>query len=334
MHKRLQYLQYLALKSSRSWLCLLLGLMAAALQAQTFPSKPMKLIAPYAVGGAADLMARYVCEKFQQASSFGQPCVVENRTGAGGIIGMEAMLKADADGHTLAMMPTNLAIIPGLYPKVPYDTLKDVAPIALVSSTPVMIGVHPAVPAKSFAELITWVRANDGKANFTTCGPASPQHLGGEILGVVAGMRWTHVPYKGCGAAMADVLSGTVPVFISTYAHFAPQIKAGKLRGLVMTGPRRSNFAPEYPTVIESGYAGYELDVWFGMVGSARLPQSVQQRLNAELNRVLQQPDLRDKLLSQQYEPVGGTAERFAEVIRSDIIRYTKVVRDIGIRPE
>ena len=300
--------------------------------AQNFPSKPIKIIAPYAAGGAADLMARYLCEKLPQ--SLGQPCVVENRAGAAGMIGMDVMLRADPDGHTLAMMPNNLSIIPVLYAKVPYDTLKDVAPIALVSSTPIMIGVSEGFPAKTFGELIAMGKANPGKLDFTTCGPASPQHLAGEMLGSMAKMKWQHINYKGCGAAMADVLSGTVPVFISTYAHFAPQIKSGKLRGYAMLGAKRSQFAPEFPTVAELGYPEVDMDVWFGLVGSSKIPPQVLARLNAEVNKALALPDLRERLLSQQYEPLGGSSERFAKLIREDMDRYAKVIREANIKPD
>ena len=307
-------------------------IMSTAALSQGFPTKPLKIIAPYAPGGAADLMARYVCDKL--TASMGQPCIVENRAGAGGSIGMDAMLQAEPDGHTLAMMPNNLSILPSLYAKLPYDTLKDVAPIVLVSSTPVMIGTHPGLPVKSFRELIAYAKANDGKLNFTTCGPASPQHLGGEMLAAVGGFKWTHIPYKGCGAAMADVLSGTVPVFISTYAHFAPQIKSGKLKGFAVMGAKRTEFAPQFPTVAESGFPGYDVDVWFGLVGSSRIPAPVQARLNAEVNKALQSADLREKLINGQYEPGGGSQERFAELIRADIAKYGKVIRDNGIKSE
>jgi tripartite-type tricarboxylate transporter receptor subunit TctC len=309
-----------------------LALGSGAAAAQAFPSKPIRMIVPYPAGGGADLMARYLCERFTPA--LGQPCVVENRGGAGGIIGMEMMLKADADGHTLAVMPSNLAIIPGLYPKVPYDTVRDVAPIGLVTTTPIMIGTHPSVRAQTLTELLAEARGNAGKVNFTTCGPASPQHLAGEMLGALASVQWQHVPYKGCGNALTDVLSGTVPIFISTYAHFAPQIKAGKLRGLAMLSEKRSQFAPSVPTVAETGFPGFDVEVWFGLVGNAKTPAPVLDRLNAELNRALQAPDLRQKLLDGQYEPIGGTSERFASVIRRDMERFAKAIRDVGIRPE
>lgn len=321
--------------NDRLWLGVCASILVVTAQtasAQGFPSKPIKIIAPYAAGGAADLMARYLCEKLPQ--SLGQPCVVENRAGAAGMIGMDAMLRADPDGHTLAMMPNNLSIIPVLYAKVPYDTLKDVAPIALMSSTPIMIGVTEGFPAKTFGELFAMGKANPGKLDFTTCGPASPQHLAGEMLGSMAKMKWQHINYKGCGAAMADVLSGTVPVFISTYAHFAPQIKSGKLRGYAMLGAKRSQFAPDFPTVAELGYPEVDMDVWFGLVGSSKIPPQVLARLNAEVNKALALPDLRERLLSQQYEPLGGSSERFAKLIREDMDRYAKVIREANIKPD
>lgn len=307
-----------------------LVLPAAAL-AQQFPNKTIRIIAPYSAGGAVDLMARYLCEKF--TASMGQPCVVENRTGAGGMIGIDAVAKAEPDGHMLVIVPNNVSIIPGLYAKVPYDTLKDLAPVALISSTPIMIGAHPDFPAKSFQDLIAYAKANSGKVDFTTCGPASPQHLAGEMLAAQGGFKWQHVPYKGCGDALTAVLSNTVPVFISTVAHFNPQIKTGKLKGYAVLGASRTQFAPEFPTVAESGFPGYNVDVWFGMLAPAKTPPAVLARLNAEVNKAIQAPDLREKLLQQSYEPLGGTPERLTEVMKADMERYGKAIKDGGIKP-
>jgi tripartite-type tricarboxylate transporter receptor subunit TctC len=292
----------------------------------------MRIVAPYAAGGAADLMARYLCERFPH--SLNQPCVVENRTGAGGIIGFDAVAKAEPDGHTLVVAPNNIGIIPFLYAKVPYDTLKDLAPIGLIAGTPVMIGAHPGFPPRSFGELVAYAKANNGKVDFTSCGTASPQHLAGEILAAQAGFKWTHVPYKGCGDALTAVLGGTVPVFISTVAHFNPQIKNGKLIGYAVLSAERTRFAPEYPTVAESGFPGYEIDLWFGLLAPSRTPPAVQARLNAELNRVLQNPEVREKLAGQFYEPLGGTPERFAAAIKRDMERYSRAIKEAGIRPE
>ena len=309
-----------------------LAFVSSSVLAQGFPSKPMRIVAPYAAGGAADLMARYLCERFPH--SLNQPCVVENRPGAGGIIGFDAVAKAEPDGHTLVVAPNNIGIIPFLYAKVPYDTLKDLAPIGLIAGTPVMIGANPGFPPRSFEELVAYAKANQGKVDFTSCGTASPQHLAGEILAVQAGFKWTHVPYKGCGDAITAVLGGTVPVFISTVAHFNPQIKSGKLRGYAVLSAERSRFAPEYPTVAESGFPGYEIDLWFGLLAPSRTPPAVQARLNAELNRVLQNPEVREKLAGQFYEPLGGTPERFAAAIKRDMERYSKAIQEAGIKQE
>ena len=300
--------------------------------AQGFPSKTIRIVAPYSAGGAVDLMSRYLCEKFPQ--SMGQACVVENKPGAGGIIGFDMVAKSEPDGHTLVMAPNNISIIPVLYSKVPYDTLRDLAPIALVASTPIMIGAHPSLPPKSFAEFLVYAKGSAGKLDFTTCGPASPQHLVGEMLASIGGFQWTHVPYKGCGAALADVLSGTVPVFISTVAHFNPQIKAGKLRGYAVLTAARTPFAPEYPTVSEAGLPGLQLDLWFGLLAPAKTPAPIIAKLNAEVNKILQLPDLKEKLQSQSYEPVGGSPERFGEAIRADIVRFGKVIKEVGIKAD
>ncbi len=309
----------------------LLALAAATAQAQSFPTKPIRIIVPFAPGGANDLMARYVCERFPHA--LGQPCVVENRTGAGGMIGIDAVAKAEPDGHTLLMVPNNIVTIPLVYAKVPYDT-QDLAPIALVSSTPIMIGAHPSFPPRTFAELIAHAKANNGKVLFTACGPASAQHLAGELLAAEAGFKWTHVPYKGCGDALTGVLGGQVPVFISTVAHFNPQIKSGKLRGYAVMGSARSPFAPEYPTAIEAGFPDMRFDLWFGLMTSSRVPSAVQTRLNAELNKALQAADLREKLAQQFYEPIGGTPERFVQAMRADTERYGRAIKEAGIKPE
>jgi tripartite-type tricarboxylate transporter receptor subunit TctC len=310
-------------------------LLAAALpllaNAQAFPTKPVRIVAPYPGGGAVDLMSRYLCERF--TASLGQPCIVENRTGGGGIIGFDAVAKADPDGHTLVMAPNNLAIIPVLYAKVPYDTLKDLAPVALVSSTPIMIGAHPSFPAKTFAEFVAHARANSGNINYTTCGLASPQHLAGELLASQLGFKWTHVPYRGCGPALADVMGGQVPLFVSTVAHFNPQIKAGKLRGYAVLTRQRTQFAPDYPTVAES-LPGYYVDLWFGLLAPGRTPPALIARWNEETNRALKQNELREKLLAQSYEPLGGSPERFAEAIRADMEKFGKVIREAGIKPD
>ena len=303
-----------------------------AAAAQTYPTKTVRIIAPYSAGGAVDLMARHLCERFQ--APFGQPCIVENRTGGGGSIGMDAAAKAEPDGHTLLVVPNNVAILPYVMSKLPYDTLKDLSPIGLIAGTPIMVGAHPDLPARSFAELVSYAKANSGKVNFTSCGVGSPQHLAGELIASEAGFKWTHVPYKGCADALTAVLGNTVPVFIITDAHFNPQIKAGKLRGYAVLSPARSSFAPDYPAVKDLGYPDLQFDLWFGLMSSSRVAAPIQARLNAELNKALQSPDLRQKLAAQFYEPLGGTPERFAAAIKGDMDRYSRAIREAGIQPQ
>jgi tripartite-type tricarboxylate transporter receptor subunit TctC len=304
----------------------------AAFAQQTYPSRVVRIIVPFPAGGGTDVMARVVAEKFTE--SLGQPFIVENRPGAGGVIGLEVTYKAEHDGHTLVMMPSNLAILGPLYGKLPFDPLKDFAPIALVGSSPVMIGGHPTLPAKTFPELIAYAKANPGKLNFASCGTASPQHIAGEYLKLVAGIDMSHVPYKGCAQAIPDVLSGAVPLFFSTVAHLNPQIKAGKLRSYAVTSLQRTSLAPEVPTVAESGYPNFYVDVWFGLLAPGRTPRDVVAKLNAEVNKVIARPDVREKMLQQFYEPVGGSSERFAELIRRDLERFAKPIQEAKIKPE
>jgi tripartite-type tricarboxylate transporter receptor subunit TctC len=292
----------------------------------------VRVIAPFPPGGGVELIARYLCERLTPV--FGQPCVVENKPGASGIIGLDYVAKAPPDGHTLIFIANQIAILPSLYPKLPFDAFKDLTPVVLATRTPVMIGANPTFPAKTFAELIAYAKAHPGQVNFTSCGVASPQHLAGEFLNMMAGIHMTHIPYKGCGPALADVLGGQVPVFISTVAMFAPHLKTGKLQGYATTGDTRTRFAPDLPTVAEAGFPGYSADVWMGLLAPAQTPRPVISQLNAAVNQVLAQPDLKEKLLAQSYETVGGPPETFGKVIQDDYERYGKVIRQIGIKPE
>ena len=316
--------------------CLLIVLLSlvnpSTAGAQDFPSKPVRIIAPFPPGGGVELIARYLCDKL--ALSFGQPCIVENKSGAGGIIGLNYVAKAEPDGYTIVIIANQLSIIPSLYANVPFDVFRDLTPIALVTRTPMVIGANPSFPAKSFSEFITYAKSNPGKVNFTTCGVGSPQHLAGAFLSARAGIQITHIPYKGCGEAIRDVLGGQVPIFISTLAVFSPYLKTGTLRAFAIISDQRSPLAPDLPTVAEEGFPGFTADVWMGLLAPGKTPQSVVTRLNVEINRVLALPDLRAKLTDQTYEIVGGPSQLFADVIRTDYERYGKVIRQFGIKPE
>jgi tripartite-type tricarboxylate transporter receptor subunit TctC len=304
---------------------------ASAALAQGFPSKPIKIVVTFPPGGGTDVMARMIAKHFQEAMA--QTVTIENRPGAGGVIGLEYVVRSEHDGHTLVMMPSNHAIIGPLYGKLPFDPIADFAPIALVGASPVMIGGHPSFPAKSFQELIAWTKSNPGKLNFASCGPATPQHLAGEMLKVVAGIEMTHIPYKGCGPALVDVLGGQVPVIFSFVPHLLPQINDGKLRGYAVTGAQRTSFAPEIPTVAEMGYPTYNIDSWFGLLAPGRTPKDVVAKLNAEVNKALTTPEVKERLAAQFYEGLGGTPERFGDVIRSYQDRFGKLIKDFGIKP-
>lgn len=313
---------------------LILGLVfcvhCAGAIAQAYPTKPIRIVVAYPTGGATDLMARYACEWL--AKTMGQPCIVENKPGSLGIAGTDTVAKATPDGHALIMVPSSLMVVPAMFSKLPFDVLRDLAPIALVSTTPVMIGAHPEFPAKSLKELIAYAKANPGKVDFTSCDPTSQMRLAGEMLNSLAGISMVHVPYKGCGQALPDVIAGRVPVFISTVAHFAPQIKAGKLRGYAVMSPERTRFAPEFPAVADSGFPGFAVDIWFGLLAPAGTPSRVIAKLSEAINMMLADAGLREKFQTQSYESIGGSPEKFAEVLRTDVERYGKVIRQLGLK--
>lgn len=311
----------------------LFALTCGQASAQAYPEKPVRIVVPFGAGGGTDTMARVVADGFQRA--LGQPFVVDNKAGAGGNIGMEAVAKAPADGHTLLMVTNNIAINPSLYSKVNYHPVRDFAPIALVGSSPVAISVHPSLKVASLGELITYARANPGKLSYASCGAGTPQHLAAELLAQMARIEFVHVPYKGCAAPMADHLAGTVPVSFTTIALAAPHAKAGKLRTLAVTGSSRSAFAPEVPTVAEAAQLpGYNIDVWFGLFAPAGTPKPVIAKLGQLINQQLASPEVKSKMADQNYQPLGGTPEQLAETVARDIARYEKVIRAANIKAD
>ncbi|MEO7403038.1 MAG: tripartite tricarboxylate transporter substrate binding protein [Burkholderiales bacterium] len=320
------------MKSTRHLLALTLAFIASGAFAQSYPSKTVRIIVPYPAGGGNDLVARMIGQKL--TDSLGQTFVVENRPGAGGSIGMDAVAKAAPDGHTLLVAPNNLAIVPSLFAKVPFDPIKDFAPVVLIVNSPGMIGVHSSVPVNTLQELFALAKAQPGKLNYTSCGTASPQHLAGELLKSMAGVNMQHIPFNGCAPAVADVAAGRIEVLIGTVSHVLPHQKAGRMKALATTGAQRSAVAPDYPTVAESGVPGYEADVWFAMFAPAKTPREIVMRLNAEVNKALQLADIRDKMRSQNLDIQGGPPEDLARVVASDFVRWGKVIRDVGIKPD
>jgi tripartite-type tricarboxylate transporter receptor subunit TctC len=311
---------------------LVLALTPCLAYAQAYPSKPIRLVVPYPPGGPLDIMARAIGQKLTEA--WGQPVVVDNRAGAGGNIGADLVAKSPADGYTLLMgAVATHAINPTLYGKLPYDPVRDFAPVALVAQVPNILVVNPSVPVKSVRELIDLARARPGYLNFASGSTGSTGHLAGELFNTMAGVQMVHIPYKGGAPAMADLLAGQVQLMFDNLANALPNVKAGRLRALAVTTLKRSPAMPDLPTVAESGLPGFDLTTWFGLMVPAGTPPEIVAKLNAEIVRALNTKDMRERLEKMGAEPpVNNTPDNFAAFIRSEAAKYAKVVKDSGAR--
>jgi len=301
--------------------------------AQSYPSKPIRLIVPFAAGGGNDNIARLVGKRLNE--SLGQPLVIDNRPGAGGVLGAELAAKSAPDGYTLFLGGVGShAVNPNLIEKLSYDPIRDFAPVILLARAPLILVVHPSVPAHTFAELVAYARKNPGKLNFASNGNGSSAQLAAVMFDSMAGADMVHVPYKGLAPALTDLLSGQVQLMFSSVVAILPHIKAGKLRALAVTGEKRMASLPDVPTVAESGFPGYEASSWYGILAPAGTPHEIVARLNAEFSKALAQPEVRNNLLADGAEPVGDTPEEFAAYIRSEKERMGKLIRDAKIRME
>lgn len=299
--------------------------------AQAYPTKAIRVVVPFPPGGGTDIIAREVTQKV--ASSTGWTFVIDNKPGAGGNLGVDAVAKSPADGYTLVLGQTsNLAINPTLYAKLPYNPQKDLAPIGLVASAPLVIVVPTQSPFKTLADLVAAAKAKPGEVNFASPGNGTVAHLTGEQFQRAADVKFQHVPYKGANQALTDVISGQVQIYVSSVPSVLQQIRTGKLRPLAVTSAKRVDDIPQTPTVGESGYKGFDAVTWFGFLAPAGTPKDVLTRLNAEFNKALQQADLRKRLGDEGADPLGGTPEQFAELIRDDIVRWGKTVKESGAR--
>jgi tripartite-type tricarboxylate transporter receptor subunit TctC len=311
---------------------LVAALVASAQAAQPYPSRPVRWVVPFAPGGSTDTLARTIAEPLARA--LGQSVVVDNRPGANGNLGMEIVARAVPDGHTIVLgYIANLAIAPSLYPKLAFDPVKDFAPVTQLASSPNVLVAHPSVPAKNLKELLA-LAAVPGRIHFASAGVASVGHLAGELLNQRAGAKMTHVPYKGSGQAVSDLLGGHVQVMFSGFSSTMPHIRSGRLRPLAVTGPKRSDALPEVPTIAEQGFPGLEATAWYGVLVPARTPKPVVARLNAEVVGALGTPQVRQRLEALGFEIVGSSAEAFGAYIRSEIAKWEKVVRASGAKPE
>lgn len=301
--------------------------------AQAWPSKPIRLIVPYPAGGTTDLLGRGIAQKMSEA--FGQQVVVENRTGAGGNIGSDLVAKSKADGYTLVLGTiASHAINPNLYRDLPYDAEKDFAPIALVATLPNLLVVNPAVPAKTVKELIALAKAKPGELAFASAGSGTTQHLSGVIFNKMAGVDMLHVPYKGNAPAVTDLVGGQVQLMFDNIPISLQQVRAGKLRALAVTGPKRSPVLPDVPTIAEAALPGFSVTSWFALFAPAGTPENIIAILNRETNKALADPVLHRQLTDQGIEPGSGTPAQLASLLRAEIPRWKKIVAESGARVE
>ncbi|MCU0927318.1 MAG: tripartite tricarboxylate transporter substrate binding protein [Hydrogenophaga sp.] len=297
--------------------------------AQGYPAKAIRVVVPFPPGGGTDIIARDITQKV--ASNTGWTFVIENKSGAGGNLGIDTAAKSPADGYTLVLGQTsNLAINVTLYSKLPYNPVKDLAPIGLVASAPLVIVVGAQSPLKTIGDLVAAAKAKPGEVNFASPGNGTVAHLTGEQFQKTAGVKFQHIPYKGANQALNDVIGGQVQIYVSSVPSVLQQIRNGKLRPLAVTSAKRVDDLPQTPTVGESGYKGFDAITWWGFLAPTGTPKDIIERLNTEFNKALQAPDLRKRLADGGADPLGGTPEQFAELIRSDIVTWGKTVKESG----
>jgi tripartite-type tricarboxylate transporter receptor subunit TctC len=321
---------------ARSFITPLIAAIAFAcsgVHAQNYPVKPVRIIVGLTAGGTTDLVSRVVAQ--QLTTAWGQNVFVDNRPGASGMIAGEMVAKAAPDGYTLLMTPqTSVAVAPALYGKAPYDAAKDFATITLAGSTPLLMIVHPSFPPKTFKEFVALAKKSGNQLTFGSGGIGSSPHMAGELLNMLLGIRMNHVPYKGENPAIADTLGGQVPIMFGNIPVAVPHVKTGKLRALANTSDRRSPLAPEVPTVIESGFAGFSIATWYGLMGPVALPPALVKRIQGDVAKVVNQPDVRERLIGMGVDIIANSPEEFGAFLRSEIARYTKVIKEAGIKAE
>ncbi|MEJ8846595.1 tripartite tricarboxylate transporter substrate binding protein [Variovorax rhizosphaerae] len=307
----------------------LLASSGLALAQDPYPSKPIRIIVGFAPGGSADIVARLMADKL--GTELKQPIIVENRAGAGGNIGAEAVARAPADGYTLLMASTaQIVINPALYRKMPFDPIKDLAPVSLIQNEHNLMVVTPGIGVKTLPEFITYAKANPDKVTFASPGNGSPAHLAGELMNQMAGLKMVHVPYKGTAPAITDLLAGNVTVAIDNMPAYMPHVKAGKLNGLALASERRATAAPDTPTVSEAGLPGYVVTAWKGLMAPAGTPRPVIDKLHAAVVKVLAMPDVQKRMIDLGAEPAGTTPEQFAQFIQAETKKWGALVKSTG----
>ncbi len=301
-------------------------------QAQSYPVKPIRFVIPFPPGGGTDILGRALAPKVSEG--LGQQVVVENRGGAGGNIGSEHVAKAAPDGYTLLLGANTLAINATLYQKLGFDPIKDFASVTMLALGPMVLVAHPGVPAKNVQELIALAKRDASKLNFSSPGNGTPHHIAGELFNRMAGVSITHIPYKGGGPALADVLAGQTQLSMLTMGTVKPHIEAGKLVALGLASGRRSQVAPAIPTIAESGVPGYAAELWYGVFAPKGTPREIVQRLHAEFNKAIATPDVKERVLGQGFEIWTSTPDELEKILASDFDKYARVIREGNIRAE
>jgi len=305
---------------------------AQALAQKSYPNKAIRMIVPFAPGGSNDIMGRLVAAKLTE--SMGQQVVVDNRPGASGIVGTDLAAKAAPDGYTVLVMSLTFTVNPSIRSKLPYDTEKDLVPVTLIASAPLILVVHPSLPVKSVKEFIAYAKANPGKLNFGSGGPGSTPHLAGEMLKTMAGLEMIHVPYKGGGPALADLVGGQIQLMLENIPSTLPFVKSGKLRVLAVTSKKRSPTVPDVPTLDEAALKGYELTGWNGLFVPRGTLRAIVNQLHAETVKALAAPDLKERLAAMSAEPGGESPEKFAVFVKAEIRKWAKIAKEAGLKVE
>jgi tripartite-type tricarboxylate transporter receptor subunit TctC len=314
----------------RSMVAALGALVCFSSFAQDYPSRAVKVIVPYGVGGPADIYGRFVSQKLQEA--LGQPFVVEDRPGGGSIVGTDMVAKSAPDGYTLLLMSNTHTVNETLRPKKPFDLMRDFAPITPLNYSDLIMVIHPSVPAKNLKEFIAYAKANPGKLNYASSGTGTPYHMAGELFKSMAGVDIVHVPHKGSDQARTAVLGGQVQMMFDAITTMAGQAKAGKVRALGTTGEKRSPVTPDVPTVSEAGVPGYEATIWLGMMAPHGTPRPILDKLNAEINKIIDSPEVKQAWAKQGAQPMGMSVDAFDKFLRADIVKWAKVVKASGAK--
>jgi tripartite-type tricarboxylate transporter receptor subunit TctC len=316
----------------RRWfvICLALGLgPEVALAQPVYPSGPIRMIVPFPPGGGTDILARAIAQKLNE--SWGQPVVVDNRGGANGTIGAAVAAKAPPDGLTLLVVPSGFAVNPSIYKNLPFDTLKDFAPVTQLASSPLVLVVHPSFPPKNVKELVAFLKARPGEINYGSSGNGSPPHLATELFKLMTGTKMTHIPYKGAGPAAVDVIAGQIPIYFMNALQAVPHMKSGRLRPMGVTSDKRFPGLPDVPTIAEAGVPGYAMTNWYAMLAPANMPRASVLKLQGEVARILKLPELKERLSSEGAEIVASTPGQFAAFLEMEMAKAAKIVQASGM---